>query len=116
MLHQSFWDISWLLLLHGSGSGCHCHRSTYIFRYFMQVICGQRKFLAQLNEEWGINYMPKHEEKKICSQGDLPAFKWTKHHEELLFCVASGEMLKPELIPSAAVPDGAILIIINVRF
>lgn len=82
----------------------------------MQVICGRRKFLAQLNEGWGVNYMPKHEEKKICSQGDPPVFKWMKHHEELLFCVASGEMLKPELIPSAAVPDGAVLIIINVRF
>lgn len=79
----------------------------------IKVICGRRKFLAQLNEGWGINYMPKHEEKKICSQGDPPVFKWMKHHEELLFCVASGEMLKPELIPSAAVPDGAVLIIIN---
>lgn len=76
----------------------------------IKVICGRRKFLAQLNEGWS---MSKPEEKKIWGQGDLTLFKQMKHHEEFLFCIASGETLKSELIPSASVPDGGILIVIN---
>jgi GDP-L-galactose phosphorylase len=85
--------------------------------FFMQVICGKRKFLAQLNERLGMHFVPKPEEDKICGQGEggLSVLKLMKHQEELLFCVASGEMAQPELISAAAIPDGAVLIIINVR-
>lgn len=61
-----------------------------------------------------MDYVSKPQENRVCSQGDLSFTKWMKHHEELLFCVASGEMTEPELIPSATVPDGAVLITINV--
>ncbi|KAB1222823.1 GDP-L-galactose phosphorylase 1 [Morella rubra] len=79
----------------------------------IKVICGRRKFLAQFNEGWNVDYVSKPQENRVCSQGDLSFTKWMKHHEELLFCVASGEMTEPELIPSATVPDGAVLITIN---
>lgn len=81
----------------------------------IKVICGKRKFLAQLNEGLGMHFVPKPEEDKICGQGEggLSVLKLMKHQEELLFCVASGEMAQPELISAAAIPDGAVLIIIN---
>lgn len=101
-------------LLHGSRF--NHHRSTYLFRYFMQVIFGRRQFIAQLNERLGMDYVPKLKSDKICGQGNFSEFQWTKHQEESLFYVASGEMAIPELIPSAAMPDGAVLIIINVRW
>lgn len=82
----------------------------------MQVIFGKRKFIAQLNERLGMDYVPKPEPDKICGQGNLSEFQWTKHQEEFLFYVACGEMAISELIPSAAMPDGALLIIINVRW
>lgn len=79
----------------------------------IKVIFGKRKFIAQLNERLGMDYVPKPEPDKICGQGNLSEFQWTKHQEEFLFYVASGEMAISELIPSAAMPDGALLIIIN---
>lgn len=36
-------------------------------------------------------------------------------NEELLFCVTRSEKANSELIPSAAVPNDSILVIINVR-
>lgn len=42
-------------------------------------------------------------------------FNSIDHNEELLFCVARGEKAISELIPSAAVPNDSILVIINVR-
>lgn len=50
----------------------------------------------------------------MCHQKDLPVFDQTKHCEELLFCITNSDKADSELIPSAAVPNGAILIVINV--
>jgi len=78
----------------------------------IKVIFGKRKFIAQLNERLGMDYVPKPEPDKICGQGNLSEFQWTKHQEEFLFYVASGEMAISELIPSAAMPDGALLLLL----
>ncbi|KAJ4702976.1 GDP-L-galactose phosphorylase 1 [Melia azedarach] len=64
----------------------------------IKIINGRKKFLAQLNEKWS---------------ADPFIFNCVSHDEELLFCVASSEKANSELVPLAAVPNGAILIIIN---
>lgn len=76
----------------------------------MQVIGGRRKFIAQFNEGWSADYIPK-----LGNQEDVFEFSWMERQEELLFSVASGEKSNPELILAAAVPDSALLITINVR-
>lgn len=81
----------------------------------MQVIGGRRKFIAQFNEGWSRDCMPKLGKNKIPHQKDVFEFSWMERQEELLFCVASGEKLNPELVLSAAVPDCGLLITINVR-
>ena len=62
-----------------------------------------------------MDYLPKAEDNKICQQIDPFIFHCMNHDEELLFCVASSEKANSEIIPEATVPNGAILIIINVR-
>ncbi|KAK4858354.1 hypothetical protein QYF36_015118 [Acer negundo] len=79
----------------------------------IKVISGRGKFLAQLNEGWNMDYLPKAEDNKICQQIDPFIFHCMNHDEELLFCVASSEKANSEIIPEATVPNGAILIIIN---
>ncbi|KAK9267464.1 hypothetical protein L1049_009890 [Liquidambar formosana] len=79
----------------------------------IKVIGGKRKFLAQLNKGWNMDCFPVPEENNVCHKGRPFVFNWMKDHEELLFCVAHGEKANPELIPAAAVPNGAILILIN---
>ncbi|KAA8519354.1 hypothetical protein F0562_013610 [Nyssa sinensis] len=89
-----------------------------LFRYDVttseiKLIGGRRKFLAQLNEQWNKDYLTEPDNNKVCYQGDPFICNWMKHHEELLFCAASGEKADPELIPAAAVPHGAIFVILN---
>ncbi|KAK1561797.1 hypothetical protein Q3G72_000714 [Acer saccharum] len=79
----------------------------------IKVISGRRKFLAQLNEGWNMDCLPKAEDNKICQQIDPFIFHCMNHDEEILFCVASSEKTNSEIIPEATVPNGAILIIIN---
>lgn len=52
---------------------------------------------------------------KAFHQQDEFQFNPMQHHDELLFCVTSSEKTNPELITSAAVPDYAFLIFVNVR-
>ncbi|XP_008225605.1 PREDICTED: GDP-L-galactose phosphorylase 1-like isoform X3 [Prunus mume] len=89
-----------------------------LFRYDVttseiKVIGGRRKFIAQFNEGWSRDCMPKLGKNKIRHQKDVFEFSWMERQEELLFCVASGEKLNPELVLSAAVPDCGLLITIN---
>lgn len=89
-----------------------------LFRYDVttseiKVIGGRRKFIAQFNEGWSRDCMPKLGKNKIRDQKDVFEFSWMERQEELLFCVASGEKLNPELVLSAAVPDCGLLITIN---
>ncbi|XP_021592434.1 GDP-L-galactose phosphorylase 1 isoform X2 [Manihot esculenta] len=79
----------------------------------IKVIRGRRKFLAQLNSDGGIDCLQDPDKHKMCHQKDLPVFDQTKHCEELLFCITNSDKADSELIPSAAVPNGAILIVIN---
>ncbi|OAY31578.1 GDP-L-galactose phosphorylase 1 isoform X1 [Manihot esculenta] len=81
----------------------------------IKVIRGRRKFLAQLNSDGGIDCLQDPDKHKMCHQKDLPVFDQTKHCEELLFCITNSDKADSELIPSAAVPNGAILIVINVN-
>lgn len=90
-----------------------------IYRYDVttseiKIIGGRRKFLAQLNEEWNMDHLSDPDENEVCWRGDSFIFNWVKHHEELLFCVASGEKAIPELIPTAPVPNASILVLSNV--
>ncbi|XP_024951379.1 GDP-L-galactose phosphorylase 1 isoform X2 [Citrus sinensis] len=64
----------------------------------IKVISGGKKFLAQLNEKWIMDPF-------ILNSID--------QNEELLFCVTRSEKANSELIPSAAVPNDSILVIIN---
>ncbi|XP_031249525.1 GDP-L-galactose phosphorylase 2-like isoform X1 [Pistacia vera] len=79
----------------------------------VKVISGRGKFLAQLTEEWSMDCLSKAEDSKVCHQRDSFLFHRINHHEELLFCVASSDKTNSEFIPLAAVPNGAILIIVN---
>ncbi|KAK4858446.1 hypothetical protein QYF36_016487 [Acer negundo] len=90
------------------------------FRYDLttseiEVISGRVKFLTQLKEGWNMDYLSKAEDNKACQQIDPFIFYCKNHDEELLFCVASSEKAKSEIITAATVPNCAILIIINVR-
>ncbi|KAM5587459.1 GDP-L-galactose phosphorylase 1 [Rosa sericea] len=87
-----------------------------LFRYDVttseiKVIDGRRKFIAQFNEGWGTDCIPKLGKSKI-SQG-LFEFSWMDRQEELLFSVARGEQSNPELVLAADVPDSALLITVN---
>ncbi|KAI9199036.1 hypothetical protein LWI28_026327 [Acer negundo] len=88
------------------------------FRYDLttseiEVISGRVKFLTQLKEGWNMDYLSKAEDNKACQQIDPFIFYCKNHDEELLFCVASSEKAKSEIITAATVPNCAILIIIN---
>ncbi|XP_058099970.1 GDP-L-galactose phosphorylase 1-like [Magnolia sinica] len=80
-----------------------------------KLISGHWKFVAQLNEAWKSKCFTELEENKAPLQ-KLDPFKFNRmktRREELLFCVASGEKAKSELITLSAVPNDANLIIIN---
>lgn len=81
----------------------------------MQVVGGRKKFIAQFNRGWSRDFMPRMGKNKSFCQEDVFKFSWMERQEELLFSVASGEKSNAELVLSAAVPDCALLIAINVR-
>ncbi|KAJ9163202.1 hypothetical protein P3X46_022900 [Hevea brasiliensis] len=81
----------------------------------IKIIRGRRKFLAQLNNDWGMECFKDPEKLKMCHEEDTLVFDRTKHCEELLFCITNSDKADSELIPSAAVPNDAILIVINVN-
>ncbi|XP_057995843.1 GDP-L-galactose phosphorylase 1 isoform X2 [Hevea brasiliensis] len=81
----------------------------------IKVIRGRRKFLAQLNSDRSMDGLQDLKKHKMCHQEDVLVFEQTKHCEELLFCITNGDKADSELIPSAAVPNDAILIVINVN-
>ena len=62
-----------------------------------------------------MDHLPDLDGNEVGCRGDSCIFDWMKHHEELLFCVASGENATPELIPTAPVPNASILVLSNVR-
>ncbi|XVF75025.1 hypothetical protein PTKIN_Ptkin13bG0155900 [Pterospermum kingtungense] len=70
----------------------------------IKVITGKMKFLSQVNEGQITDHLANSEGNTL--------HEWDP--EELLFCLASSKKAKSELIPVASVPDGAILVIINV--
>ncbi|XP_024022771.1 GDP-L-galactose phosphorylase 1 isoform X2 [Morus notabilis] len=89
-----------------------------IFRYDVttneiKAIEGRKKFLAQLNEAWNMDHLPKLENNKAFQQEGVFELNSMKQHDKLLLCVASSEKSTPELIASAAVPNDAMLIFIN---
>lgn len=61
-----------------------------------------------------VHCIPK--KSKIFLREDLPVFDLTKNCEELLFCITNSDNADSELIPSADVPNRAILIMINVSY
>lgn len=81
----------------------------------LKVVRGSRKFLAQLSGGWSMDCKQDPEKHKMCHQDDLLLFDQTKQCEELLFCITNSDQADSELIPSAYVPHGAILIVINVN-
>ncbi|XP_009362225.2 GDP-L-galactose phosphorylase 2 [Pyrus x bretschneideri] len=90
-----------------------------LFRYDVtaseiKLVGGRKKFIAQFNEGWSRDFMPRMGKNTSFCQEDLFKFSWMERHEELLFSVASGEKSNAELVLSAAVPDCALLIAINV--
>lgn len=62
-----------------------------------------------------MDHLPDLDGNEVCRRGDSFIFDWMKHHEELLFCVASGEKATPEWTPTAPVPNASILVLSNVR-
>lgn len=62
-----------------------------------------------------MNILSKTEDSKVCHQRDSFLSHRINHPEELLFCVASSDNMNSQFIPLAAVPNGAILILANVR-
>ncbi|KAF2310765.1 hypothetical protein GH714_016993 [Hevea brasiliensis] len=87
----------------------------YITASEIKVIRGRRKFLAQLNSDRSMDGSQDLKKHKMCHQEDVLVFEQTKHCEELLFCITNGDKADSELIPAAAVPNDAILIVINVN-
>ncbi|EOY25553.1 Mannose-1-phosphate guanylyltransferase, putative isoform 4 [Theobroma cacao] len=79
----------------------------------IKAIAGKMKFLSQLNEGQITGHLSKPEGNTL-REWDPFAFDCMRQPEELLFCVSSSKKAKSELIPSASVPDSAILVIINV--
>ncbi|XP_050147958.1 GDP-L-galactose phosphorylase 1-like isoform X2 [Malus sylvestris] len=89
-----------------------------LFRYDVtaseiKVVRGRKKFIAQFNEGWSRDFMPRMGKNISFCQEDMFKFSWMERQEELLFSVASGEKSNAELVLSAAVPDCALLIAIN---
>ncbi|XP_050370020.1 GDP-L-galactose phosphorylase 1-like [Argentina anserina] len=87
-----------------------------LFRYDVtaseiKVIGGRRKFIAQFNERWSADCVPKPGRSKI-GRGVFEL--WMDCQEELLFSVARGAESSPELVLAADVPDSALLITVNV--
>ena len=60
-------------------------------------------------------HLPDLDWNEASCRGDPYTFDWMKRHEELLFCVASGENATHELIPTAHVPSAFILVFSMVR-
>eukprot|EP00257_Ricinus_communis_P018511 XP_015577247.1 GDP-L-galactose phosphorylase 2 [Ricinus communis] len=81
----------------------------------IKVIRGRQKFLAQLSGHWSMDSLQDNEKHKLCAQKHLLVFDRTKHCEELLFCITNRDKAESELVPSASVPNGALLIIANVN-
>ncbi|XP_048228680.1 GDP-L-galactose phosphorylase 1 isoform X2 [Ricinus communis] len=79
----------------------------------IKVIRGRQKFLAQLSGHWSMDSLQDNEKHKLCAQKHLLVFDRTKHCEELLFCITNRDKAESELVPSASVPNGALLIIAN---
>ncbi|TYI80921.1 hypothetical protein E1A91_D05G119500v1 [Gossypium mustelinum] len=79
----------------------------------IKVVTGKMKFLCQLNEGQITDHLLKSEGNTLLEL-DPFVFDCVKHQEELLFCLANSKKAKSELIPSASVPDSAVLVIINV--
>nr|XP_011460643.1 PREDICTED: GDP-L-galactose phosphorylase 1-like isoform X2 [Fragaria vesca subsp. vesca] len=87
-----------------------------LFRYDVttseiKVIGGRRKFIAQLNEGWSKDCIPKLGRSKT-GRGVFD-FGWMDSQEELLFSVARGGQSRPELVLATDVPDSALLITVN---
>ncbi|MBA0565176.1 hypothetical protein Golob_010067 [Gossypium lobatum] len=80
----------------------------------IKVVTGKMKFLCQLNEGQITDHLSKSEGNTLLEL-DPFVFDCVKQQEELLFCLANSKKAKSELIPSASVPDSAVLVIINVR-
>lgn len=78
-----------------------------------KVICGGKKFFAQLNEKWDSNSPTSLENQAIQPLGPLIRKNVKIHREDILLCIAGGENESSELISSALVPQDGTLVIIN---
>lgn len=80
----------------------------------VQVICGGKKFFAQLNEKWNSNSSTPIENQVIQPLGPSTRKNVKIHTEDILLCIARGENESSVLMSSAMVPQDGTLVIINV--
>ncbi|KAK1280120.1 GDP-L-galactose phosphorylase 1 [Acorus gramineus] len=77
-----------------------------------KIIDGERELIAQLNEGWDLSSFTEIEKSKFRPLNSSN-FNYSTHCEHILFCVSSGESANSEFIPSAAVHDDAVMVIVN---
>ncbi|KAK1304463.1 GDP-L-galactose phosphorylase 1 [Acorus calamus] len=77
-----------------------------------KIIDGERELIAQLNEGWDLSSFTEIEKSKF-QPLNSSNFNCLTHCEHILFCVSSRENANSEFIPSAAVPDDAVMVIVN---
>ncbi|XP_039115475.1 GDP-L-galactose phosphorylase 1-like isoform X1 [Dioscorea cayenensis subsp. rotundata] len=78
-----------------------------------KVICGGKKFFAQLNEKWNSNSSTPIENQVIQPLGPSTRKNVKIHTEDILLCIARGENESSVLMSSAMVPQDGTLVIIN---
>lgn len=80
----------------------------------MQIIWGGKKLIAQLNEKWNSNFLGEFENNILQPLGPPKQSHMKILREHLLFCISNEEKECSELIPSAVLPKGGTLIMVNV--
>lgn len=78
-----------------------------------KVIFGQKKFIAQLNEQWSSKSLALFDNADNQPLGSSRMTNVKISRDNILLCITRGENASPELIPSSMLPQDGTLVFVN---